>query len=741
MGFLRSSLVMLLCAALLAPQAGAQSRSARAKAPDPAAVLDAAAAGAEAALRAGELEIADSRYRALLLEAWMLMGELHVAAGRLEKARDAFQRATASAVDATPAFQALAIVHLQVGEAAQAVALLTKLAGRNPRDQRTRRLLAQALIANGEPEEAVQTLEEAHGAAPDDPEIAFLLASGYLRLKKMRAAEQLFERVLAARPIPETYVLVGRTYRDAGLIDRARGALSKALEINPRTRRAHYYLGTLAVMAEGDIRLEEAASEFRKELNIAPDDPLANLRLGMALVGLRRPAEALQPLEIASRAPLAGSDTFHYLGRCQLALDRPADAVTSFRRALELSRSIGVDAPRLRQIHYQLGVALRDAGAAAEAEAQFAEAERVAARRADTDREQLAQFLANAPTASREETSAVLPAQSSFSGWPVADREMLERRVASVLARAYMNLGVMQAQGRKFGRAAELFSHAADLQPEFPQVQYSLGVAYFNAQQYEKALAPLGRALAADPSNDGARRMLALASLNTGAYDKAAEMLGADAQRDRDPSLQYAYALALVRSDRAAEAEAVFARLLAAHGATPELQVLVGQAHAQQGDFDSAVTALQRALQLKADVADANATLGQIYLKQGKLAEARAALRVELAAHPENTNAANTLATVLELEGQPSEAVGLLRSVLRSRPDFANARYLLGKILLAQGAVDEAAEQLEAAARLAPDDANIHYQLASAYRKQGRAELADQRLAIYQQLKDKQRSR
>jgi tetratricopeptide (TPR) repeat protein len=742
MGSLRSSLVLLMCGALLASQAGAQSRSAaRTKAPDPAAMLDAAAAGAEAALRAGELELADSRYRALLLDTWMLMGELHVAAGRLERARDAFQRATASAVDATPAFQALAVVQLQVGDPAQAVALLTKVAGRNPRDQRTRRLLAQALIANGEPEEAVQTLEEAHAAAPDDPELSFLLASGYLRVKKMRAAEQLFERVVAARPIPETYVLVGRTYRDAGIFDRARGALGKALEINPRTRRAHYYLGTLAVMAEGDIRLEEAAAEFRKELKVAPDDPLANLRLGMALVGLRRYAEALQPLEIASRAPLAGSDTFHYLGRCQLALDRPADAVTSFRRALELSRSIGVDDPRLRHIHYQLGVALRQAGATTEADAQFAEAERVAARRADTDREQLAQFLADAPTASREETSAVLPAQSSFSGWPAADRERLERRVANVLARAYMNLGVMQAQDRKFARAAELFSHAADAEPEFPQVQYSLGVAYFNAQQYENAIAPLGRALAADPSNNGARHMLALASLNTGAYGKAAELLGADAQRDEDPSLQYAYALALVRSDRAADAEAEFARLLAAHGTTPELQVLVGQAHAQQGDFDSAVTALQGALQLKPDVADANATLGQIYLKQGKLPEARAALRRELAAHPENTNAANTLATVLELEGEHTEAVAVLRSLLRSRPDFANARYLLGKILLAQGEADEAVEQLEAAARLAPEDANIHYQLASAYRKQGRAELADQRLAIYQQLKEKQRSR
>ncbi len=407
----------------------------------------------------------------MLLDAWMLTGELHVAAGRLEKAREAFQRATASAVDATAAFQALAVVNLQLGASAEAVALLTKLSGRDPRDQRTRRLLAQALIANGEPEEAVQSLEEAHAAAPDDPELTFLLASGYLRLKRIPAAEKLFARVLAARPIPETYVLVGRTYRDALLYDRARANLVKALAMNPRTRRAHYYLGTLAAMAEGVIQLDDAVREFRAELKLAPDDPLANLRLGMALVGQRQYAEALKPLETASRSPSATSDTFHYLGRCQLALERPAEAVKSFRRALELSSSIGADDPRLRHIHYQLGVALRGSGAAAEAAAQFAEAERVAAKRADTDREKLEQFLADVPAAPREEAATVLPAQSAFSGLPASERERLERRAATALARAYMNLGVMQAQAQRFGRASEFFAHAADADPEFPQVQ------------------------------------------------------------------------------------------------------------------------------------------------------------------------------------------------------------------------------------------------------------------------------
>src|SRR4029077_6361407 len=112
-----------------------------------------------------------------------------------------------------------------------------------------------------------------------------------------------FATVIAARPIAQTYVLVGRAYRDAGQYDRSRTALKKALALDPRVRRAHYYLGTSLFMAEAVVRLDEAIGEFRSELAIAPDDPLANLRLGMALVETRRERETLPTLPGAARAP------------------------------------------------------------------------------------------------------------------------------------------------------------------------------------------------------------------------------------------------------------------------------------------------------------------------------------------------------------------------------------------------------------------------------------------------------
>ena len=721
-----------LVGSLVAPRAAAGAD------PDPAAALARAVAAAEARLQQGELHAAESHYRDALMAGWQLMGELATVEGRLPEAREAFRTASASAVENREALQSLVLAHLQLGEAARAVDILTRLIGKNPKDLRLRRLLAQALVANGQPSEAVQELEEAYASAPDDPELAFALAAGYLRLKKTALADELFKKVARARPIPQTHVLIGRTYRDFGEYERARAALRAALTQDPRVRRAHYYLGMTEVTAIGVSRLEEAIAEFQQELKLAPEDPLTNLQLGMALVEARRETEALPCLELAARSEPPQARAFYYLGRCLLTLDRPADAAPVLRRALELSHGQEAGETRLRGIHYQLGQALAKLGASEEAASHFAEAERLAVRQTLREREELSRQMADVPD---RPPTAIAP---MFEDSPLirlspAQRQELERRVRTDLGRAYLNLGIMQAQAQRFTRAAEQLEKAVGLDPEFPEVQYSLGVAYFNAKQYEKAAAPLARALAASPADAALRRMLAMTLIQTEAFDRAAELLAADPERDRDPSLQFAYGVALARGGRAAEAERVFTRLLAQHGESAELSVMLGQVHAQEGDFEAAIEKLRRALQLNPEVAEANATLGIIYLRQGKLAEAAEVLRAELAARPGDVKSANTLATTLDLLGRPEEAVPLLRRALKAKPDYADARYLLGRILLAQGSVEEAVVHLEAAVHVAPEDANIHYQLGRAYQALGRSADAEREFETFRQLKVKSR--
>jgi len=715
-----------------------------AQTPDPIAHLDSLVAAAETSLRDGELQLAESRYRAALNEGWILAGALAAADRHLPAAIDAFRTASTAVLDPTDALRLLAIAHLQNGQAKDAVAVLSDRSVRR-NDTAGRRLLAQALAAAGQLPEAIQQLEEARAHAPDDPELAFALASGYLQVKKPDAADRLFREIAAARPLPQTDVLIGRACRDAGEYVRARQWFEGALAKDPRVRHAHYYLGTLAVRPDGVLELDRAIDEFTRELALAPDDPQANLRLGMALVELHRDADAAGPLQLAAKAPSAPAVAFYYLGRNQLGMGRAAEAAVAFRRALELAARSNATSAQIGSIHYQLGIALRESGAREEAAQHFAEAEQRATVRSDTERERLARYLVDAPdpaaAADSVAAAVALPEDLQFERRPAAEREAMRRRIMQALARADLNLGIMHAQGGRFDRAAEFCEQAAAIDPELPQVQYSLGVAYFNAQRFDKAAAALSRALAADPNHATVRRMLAIASVELEDYRRAAALLADDPDRDRDPSLQYVYGLALVRGDRAAEAEAIFTRLLTDHADTAELSVVLGHAYAQQGNYEAAVEALQRALQLKPDVADANNALGLIYLKQGKLPEAETALRAELATHPAAVKARERLATVLDLLGRTDQAAVELRTVLAAKPDFANAQYLLGKILLGRGDTEQAIGHLEVAAQLAPDEANTRYQLARAYQKAGRSADAEKAFDAYQRLKDKQRGK
>lgn len=706
---------------------------------EPLAALNREVAAGERALQIGERQIAESHFRSALLEGWMLSGAIAAGDGRLADARDAFTRAVAATAGARAAEQALAVVYLQTGRIEEALRVLSRLAGLDPGNMPIRRLLAQAYVAGGHNDAAVQELEEAHTAAPDDLETTFALAAGYLRVKKADAADRLFEDLAARRRIPQTYVLIGRACRDAGAYDRATVALHRALDMDPRVPHAHYDLGMVALLSGGVQRLDEAIGEFQQERALTPEDPVTNLRLGMALVEARREREALPPLQIAARAPRAGPEAFQYLGRAQLAAGRTAEAIASFERALEIATAAATEPDRIGRLHYELATALRQAGRAAEAEPHFAEAQRASAARVATERERLARFMSDEPDTGSAGGAGLALQAPALEGTSAATRAELSRQIAAALARTALNLGVLEAQAQRFARAAAFFEQAAAADPAFPRVQYSLGVAYFSGGEFGRAIPPLQRAVDAEPQNVEARRMLAMASLNTEDYARAATLLGEDPQRASDPSLEYTYGLALVRSGRAAEAERLFARLLADHGDTPELNVVLGQAHAQQGDYDAAIKTLQHAIEQKPDVAEANATLGIIYLKQGRLTESAQALRAELTSHTGDVKTRYTLATVLDLDGHQDEALRELRTVLRARPDYADARYLHGKILLARGDAAGAAGQLEIAARLAPEDANVHYQLGQAYQKLGKTDLAQEQFQAFQRLKDQRR--
>ena len=67
--------------------------------------------------------------------------------------------------------------------------------------------------------------------------------------------------------------------------------------------------------------------------------------------------------------------------------------------------------------------------------------------------------------------------------------------IRAELPQIYLNIGIVHAQAGRFDRAAKSFEETLQIDPAFPQGQYSLGVAYFNDRQYDKAIPPLSGCL------------------------------------------------------------------------------------------------------------------------------------------------------------------------------------------------------------------------------------------------------
>jgi predicted O-linked N-acetylglucosamine transferase (SPINDLY family)/ADP-heptose:LPS heptosyltransferase len=203
-----------------------------------------------------------------------------------------------------------------------------------------------------------------------------------------------------------------------------------------------------------------------------------------------------------------------------------------------------------------------------------------------------------------------------------------------------------------------------------------------------------------------------------------------------------AQAMELRAAGRAAEAEALGTRILAAepdHGATLRL---VGVIREEAGDHkgaadlfaraaelapqdaeahynlaialsgldrnEEAIERYRRAIALAPDHAKAHSNLGGALAACDRATEAEDACRAALALDPDSPTACNNLGTALAGQERLAEAADSFRRAVALRPDFAEAHFNLGKTLQGQGHREEALAQYRRAAAARPDYANAH---------------------------------
>lgn len=704
---------------------------------------------AQARRRAGDRAGAEAEYGAILGEAYSKLGKIYAAQKNYKPAVEALESAARYSPDSADVLIALSIAYFDAGAYAQASEAAGRALAADTKSVGAHQMLGKSDFMLGRFDKAARHLEDALRLAPKDYDISYTLGLAYLKQRQFAPAKEIYERMLAQLgDRPQLRVVFGRAYRETAFLPEAIEEFKRAVQLDPRFPRAHYYLGLTYLLKDGAARLDDAAAEFRVELQTNPGEFFANYYLGVVYTIQRKWEPAVALLQKASQVQPDNPDPYFHLGQALQSLGRHAEAIEVLKKSIALNPSLSHNDYQVATAHFRLGQSLMKSGRQDEGEKELHTAAELKSQSLARDKEKAETYLS---AEDLKQDSGKFPEMSSAEGVVAesstpdektrAELKSGESYYTQVAATAHNDLGILRAEAQDFRSAAEQFRLAARWNPRLEGVDFNFGLAAYRAEMFKDALAPLERALASRPSNMQARQLLGMSYFVTADYARAAEFLTqvADAHPE-DVALNYTLALALIKQGKPDDANARIARMIERGGNSPQLHIVLGQAYYEQGETAKSLEELKQALALEPRTPLAHYYTGLIQLKEGKFEEAAREFEAELALNPADLQARYHLGFVLLARQDSARGVKLMREVVGTKPDFADARYELGKALLQQGDVKEALENLEAAAKLAPDKSHIRYQLGRALLAAGRKEDGDAQMELYKQLKEKERA-
>src|SRR5882762_10069986 len=175
--------------------------------------------------------------------------------------------------------------------------------------------------------------------SPADSTAAFQQGLALHKQGRLDQAEALYRAVLESQPSHFGALhFTGLIHYQRGAPAAAADWIGRALAVNPASPDAHSNLG-LALL---DLKLpEDALASLERSLKLRPDAPDSLNNRGNALQALNRPAEALadydRALQLRPDFPLAHGNR----GNALRALGRLEEAVAAFDRALQLAPDFG----------------------------------------------------------------------------------------------------------------------------------------------------------------------------------------------------------------------------------------------------------------------------------------------------------------------------------------------------------------------------------------------------------------
>ena len=436
-----------------------------------------------------------------------------------------------------------------------------------------------------------------------------------------------------------TMVALGRAYLDDGRLDDAVRIFEDVLALDYQNFQAHFGLG-LALYRKGDVK--GALFEFDQVTRLFPDRFEGWYNLAVAYADLGRWEEATE----------------------------------AFKRALALGTEQGLAPEVLRPAYIGLAAALRKKGTPEEAAAVLLEA--VAS--AGEDEELL--YLAAENLAMAGKPKDAIPLL-----YKVLNRDRGHVAAAGLLADIYVGQGLVERALRELDRslavandpalkanlllkkamilkgtdpqqASELLREATQLDGRLWQAHYDLGTHWLRAGDAERALEAFKKAYSVKPDEPRILVGLAAAYFQMKDYKQAlryAKLASAAAKGSPKADALLIAGKSAYRLGRYGEARALLMQTVDLAPDRAEAWLWLGLAAYALKDLDTAVAALERAVQLDpSPIASLN--LGAAYLAKKRFSDAEQVLTQVVLEDPQNAEAWYNLGWALKSLARETEA-------------------------------------------------------------------------------------
>lgn len=724
---------------------------------------------ADVAQRSGNPAAIESANRRLIAEGLLLMGKLRLAESAFPQAAQLYQ--SSLALEPQPdLYPGLAIALQLAGKQNEAIAEARKALARNPNDASMYITIGRANLATGDFHAAAKAFTRATDIKPN-VDVLYSLAVAWLASKDpdaRRHADAAFARMKAtAGDSGSLHVLMGRAYRDAGLMPDAIKQFQRAIALDPATPHAHYFLG-IAYLSQNEWHpTPQAQQQLEQAVKVDPHDFLSNYMLGFVYFSQRQYTQADKYLTTATQLNPTWPEPFLYLGMSAFArgdnkaaepllLKSVALTGTDVSRSNYEIRRAYVDLTRIfaREGKENLANEYADKAHQLENDVMQATQQRTTAMmeanggKAGTmaavvpldKKEMSGASLTTASADAAAQLDAAALGRSNLTAGQLATAKTEESALRPILGQSYADLATAQAMQGHFATALTNFEAAEQWDSTLPSLEKNLGLAAYKAGNYSEAVHGLAAALKAEPQSKGLRAMLGMAYFGLQRYGDAANTffpLGEAGMHD--PTVGYAWAASLARDGDLKDATQVL-NIYQSGQLTDEAQMLVGQLWTQIGNYAKAVSTLRGILARDPSFPKVHYYLGVAYIRANQWSDAAAELNAQRALTPHDPDTLYNLGFIDLEESRDAAAMQLFQQVVAAHPDYANAQYQIGKLLMNQNKPAQALPYLEAAARLDPAKAYVHYQLQAAYRKLGRTADANRELAVYEKIKTQARA-